>query len=336
MKVLSHKRTGLNHCISLYATLCVTMGAILGTSIVQAVEMPKSSPNDERIRFITYVENQVTAIRVQRGVVTRIVLAPDEKIDIASTGLSSLCDSPSDEWCIHAPPGSRQIFVRPRDGATRNNVEVHTDKRDYSFEFDVLPDPDTKSVTNSKHSSEKKPAAFYRVVFQYPTPPDLIRASVVGGLLNMLDGNKGDKNLGTSAPTSGAGNDLSPREILKTTIPKVHNTKYNMQVLKDGEDAAPTMVYDDGRFTYFEFLGAREIPAIFTYGSDGQAVRVNWHMEPPFVVAQRTARKFTLRLGNAVVGIFNEAFDATGIDTPNSTVSDVVKRDAIIKEKAPQ
>jgi type IV secretion system protein VirB9 len=87
-------------------------------------------------------------------------------------------------------------------------------------------------------------------------------------------------------------------------------------------------VFDDGRFTYFEFPGAREIPAIFAIGSDDEATRVNWHMNGSFVVVQRTARKFTIRLGEAVVGVFNEAFDATGIDTPTSTVSPAVTRES--------
>jgi type IV secretion system protein VirB9 len=50
-------------------------------------------------------------------------------------------------------------------------------------------------------------------------------------------------------------------------------------------------------------------------------------MNGNFVVVQRTARKFTLRLGDAVVGIFNEAFDRTGIETPTSTVSPAVVRE---------
>ena len=50
-------------------------------------------------------------------------------------------------------------------------------------------------------------------------------------------------------------------------------------------------------------------------------------MNGNFVVVQRTARKFTLRLGNAVVGIFNEAFDRTGIETPTATVSPSVVRE---------
>jgi type IV secretion system protein VirB9 len=127
-----------------------------------------------------------------------------------------------------------------------------------------------------------------------------------------------------------SGSGMTPAQRLKAEGVQVRNTNYTKQVLPNGEDAEPTLVFDDGRFTYFEFPGAREIPAVFAHGSDDEATRVNWHMRGNFVVVQRTARRFTLRLGDAVVGIFNEEFDATGIETPTATVSPAVVRE--IKE----
>jgi type IV secretion system protein VirB9 len=111
----------------------------------------------------------------------------------------------------------------------------------------------------------------------------------------------------------------------------VRNGHYSLQVLDKGEDAAPSLVFDDGRFTYFEFGGAREVPAIFAYGSDDAPTRVNWHMQGNLVVVERTARRFTLRLGDAVAGVFNEAFDPVGLETPNATVSAAVRR--ILRDK---
>lgn len=36
-----------------------------------------------------------------------------------------------------------------------------------------------------------------------------------------------------------------------------------------GEDVEFMMVFDDGRFIYFEFFGVCEIFVVFVYGSDG-------------------------------------------------------------------
>jgi len=294
-------------------------------SLANGAGVPEASPNDARIRVIPYKANDVTVIRVQRGTVTRIMLERDEKIEIPVVGLSSDCKSEIDEWCISAIVGSNQIFVRPRDNASRNNMELHTNKRDYSFAFQVV---DENKVSRGKRADSD--VAFFRVVFDYPRPKPLTenmsgadRVAAVDALLQRVDMSAARPIPQQVDPDYG----MTPVQRLKAEGIQIRNTNYSKQVLERGEDAEPTMVFDDGRFTYFEFPGAREIPAVFAHGSDGEPTRVNWHMNGNFVVVQRTARKFTLRLGDAVVGIFNEAFDRTGIETPTSTVSPAVVRE---------
>jgi type IV secretion system protein VirB9 len=307
----------------------VTLKRLVALSLIAAgsalaAGIPEASPNDPHIRVIPYKDNDVAIIRVQRGVVTRIVLERDEKIEIPVVGLSSDCTREADEWCISAIVGSNQIFVRPRDNAHRNNMELHTSKRDYSFVFEVVEE----GVSRGKRPEAIQP--FFRVVFDYPQPKPLSaamtdseRAAAVEALLRRVDISAARPVPQKVDPDYG----MTPAQRLKAEGMDVRNTNYTKQILDKGEDAEPTMVFDDGRFTYFEFPGAREIPAIFAHGSDGEPTRVNWHMNGNFVVVQRTARKFTLRLGDAVVGIFNEAFDRTGIETPTFTVSPVVVRE---------
>lgn len=298
--------------------------ALVAFSVAHGATVPEPSPNDARIRVVQYKPNEVTVIRVQRGTITRIVLEQDERIEIPGVGMSSDCKSENDEWCISAIQGSNQIFVRPRDNATRNNMELHTNKRDYSFAFEVV---DEIKISRGKRADD---VPFFRVVFDYPRPKPLgenmsgaDRAAAVNALLQRVDVSAARPVPSQVDPDYG----MTPVQRLKAEGIEVRNANYTKQVLERGEDAEPTMVFDDGRFTYFEFPGACEIPAVFAHGSDGQATRVNWHMNGNFVVVQRTARKFTLRLGDAVVGIFNEAFDRTGIETPTATVSSAVVRE---------
>lgn len=286
-----------------------------------AATVPDASPNDPRIRVVPYKANDVTIVRTARGVATRIMLERDERIEIPVVGLSSDCTREADEWCVSAIAGSNQIFVRPRDNAKRNNMELHTNKRDYSFVFEVIGD----GVSRGKRGEEELP--FLRVVFDYqlpkPSASEGDRAAAAAALLSRLDVAAARQLPQKVDPDFG----MTPVQRLKAEGIEVRNTNYTKQVLAKGADADPTMVFDDGRFTYFEFPGAREIPAVFAYGSDMEPTRVNWHMNGNFVVVQRTARKFTLRLGEAVVGVFNEAFDPTGIETPTSTVSPAVVRE---------
>lgn len=309
-----------------HSLTAVLIASVFAASSVHALDVPAPSSSDPRIRVVTYKSDDVILVKVQRGVVTRILLEPGEQILIPVVGLSSNCEEANDEWCISAIQGSNQIFVRPRDGARSNNMELHTNKRDYSFAFEVVGG----GVSHGKNSRATGSAPFYRVVLDYPKPkpveaPAVPRELLAEGILRRVDAN--DRPLPTVGPDHG----MTALQRLQSEGMVIRNANYSKQVLPKGEDAEPTMVFDDGRFTYFEFPGAREIPAVFAYGSDGQPTRVNWHMQDSFVVVQRIARRFTLRLGDAVVGVFNEAFDFTGVDTPTATISPAVRRE--VKEQ---
>lgn len=285
-----------------------------------AIAVTPTPTQDPRIRIVEYKPNQVIVVKVEKGVVTRVMMEKDERILVAPVGLSSDCKRETDEWCIFAE--NNQIFVRPRDNAKRNNMEVHTNKRDYSLIFEVIEDDNPQ-----KKSRE---FSYFRVVFDYPAPkptvvsmPDTQRTQIISGLIDRVNQTL-DKPLSNRVDIAQV---MPPEKILKHEATKIRNTRYTKQVLPKGEDAEPTAVFDDGRFTYFEFPGSREIPAVFAYGSDDQATRVNWHREGNFIVVQRLARKFTLRLGDAVVGVFNEAFDFTGLETPSATIAPGVIRE---------
>ena len=88
----------------------------------------------------------------------------------------------------------------------------------------------------------------------------------------------------------------------------------------------PSLVFDDGRFTYFQFPGNREVPSIFVISADGEEGRVNYHMDGDLAVVQRTSRRFVLRLGKAVVGVWNDAFDAEGVPPRAGTTSEQLRR----------
>jgi type IV secretion system protein VirB9 len=225
-----------------------------------AIDVPVPARDDARIRTVMYKPQEVILIRVQRGVVTRIMLEADEKIRISVVGLSARCDNDADEWCINATQDANQIFVRPRDGAVRNNMELHTSKRDYSFAFEVLPGV----ISHGKLKSDPQGTPpFFRVVLQYPRPaPALLstadRAQAVDDLLRRVEVSTSRTLPSNLDPDYG----MSPVQQLQSQRPQVRNINYSKQVLPNGQDAEPTAVFDDGRFTYFEFSGAREIPMV--------------------------------------------------------------------------
>ena len=107
---------------------------------------------DGRIRTIDFVQDEVITVPVSKGVVTRITLERGEKIIAAATGIPSKCDSDQNVWCVVADADANEIWVKPKSGATHNNLELKTDRRDYSFDLEVGA------------------ATTYRVVVHYAVP----------------------------------------------------------------------------------------------------------------------------------------------------------------------
>ncbi|HWU61475.1 MAG TPA: TrbG/VirB9 family P-type conjugative transfer protein [Ensifer sp.] len=101
-----------------------------------ASPIPYTAP-DPRIRTITYTKDSVISVPVSRGVVTRVVLEPGERIIAAATGVPSKCETEPSQWCVVANADANEIWVKPKVGAVRNNLELKTDRRDYSFELVV-------------------------------------------------------------------------------------------------------------------------------------------------------------------------------------------------------
>ena len=280
--------------------LLVTL-VIIGFTSAYAGDKPRMSEADPRVRYVTYKDNDVVELQVRRGVVTRVIFEAGEKIVSSGTGFDSRCDNNDLEWCIRADKDTNQVWIKPRDKATHNNIEIATNKRDYSFRVGLLTD-----APNGRKSSQE----MYRVIFQYPVALARLPAILT--------------SFGKS-PAS-----FDKRAELNTRMdahPIVRNAEYSMDAIGGGELVAPTMVFDDGRFTYFKFPNNREIPTFFAIGANNEEARVNLHVDADLVVVHRVARQFVLRLGSAVVGIWNDSYDSDGVATPNAVVVPDVSRE---------
>jgi len=113
---------------------------------------------------------------------------------------------------------------------------------------------------------------------------------------------------------------------LATAKPVPRNWDYSMQIMEGSEEIAPSMVFDDGRFTYFRFPANREIPTLYYISPTEEEARINYHMEGDLVVVQRMGRRFVLRLGEAVVGVWNDAFDPEGVAAKDGTTINGIVR----------
>ena len=288
--------------------LVVLWAAAIGTASVASVRA--AEPADPRLREVGYDPHAVVAVPVKRGVVTLVALDTDEAITEVAAGLGSDCAKPEAAWCIAAQPGGRTLFVKPKSTASApNNIAVVTDRRSHVFRFVVLADADprppvyrlTVRATRPQVAQLSPVATASLAVRQLPTLASMVEPPAV----------------------------TPPQTLVRERMqakPTVMNTHYSIAKGKSSEGIAPALAYDDGRFTYLRLPGNRAIPAVFDVLGDGSEALTNTHMEGDLLVVDRVSRQLMLRAGSAVVGLWNEAFDAEGKPPQDGTTVHGVER----------
>lgn len=286
--------------INAVCAAALALSGVLLAGPATASDVATSSDKDARIRRVVYSPDAVVTINTKRGQVTHIVLAPDEAIvGEPATGQGSDCRVETSTWCVATTDG-RDLFVKPKAGATTNNLIVVSTKRRHVFELVPV---------------DKGPAAM-RVAIVLPPPPPLPETPKPVAMPAM--------------PRIEVPPPLSAEQLVANRMraaPLVRNADYSVAVGQYGEAIVPTLVWDDGRFTYFQFPGNRPLPAVFETAADKSEEVINVRMnEDGLLVADRVSRRFVLRLGESVAAIVNEAFDPTGQPPKDGTLIPGVAR----------
>ena len=297
-----------------------TVVLLFGLPLLVASALAQSA--DPRLRELQYDPRAVVTVPVKRGVVTHVVLDADEAITEVGAGLGGDCSKPDAVWCVAAQPGGRNIFVKPKSGASApNNLAVVTDRRTHAFQFVVLPDGDGRPPV-------------YRLVVKAPVVRPVVTLPVATvpslALPQLL--------LQTPLIPAPSAEELIA-ERMKAAA-QVLNSQYSIAEGAGSQDIVPTLVFDDGRFTYFRVPGNREVPAVFQVLPGGSESLVNTRMEEDLLVVDRVSRRLMLRAGQAVIGVWNEAFDLDGVPPADGTtvpgVQRLVRVEAISPAKQPR
>ena len=270
--------------------------ALLMSATAQPIQPGQRTTPDPRLRTVLFAADMVVDVPVRRGQITQIVLGDDEQIvGIPISGKGSNCSDETHTWCI-AKQG-RDLFVKPKSGATSTNLIVVTDRRRHAFLL---------------HPVEGAGLTLMRLTVAAPMVPRPIFVAASPVL-----------------PTA--------RELIDArwqTKPLVRNSAYSVATGKDSEDIVPVMVFDDGTQTYFSFPNNRPIPTVFQIAPDGSEEMVNARMDPDdLLVADRVGRRFVLRLGESVAAIINDAFDLDGVPPKDGTTVPGVAR--VVKAATP-
>ena len=190
-----------------------------------------------------------------------------------------------------AGPAGNGFFFKPKAPQAATNLILLTNRRRY-----VL-----KLVPVRRHEE-----AVWSLTFDYP-------------------------DTRAKASAAAAVRSAEARALLAQTVstPGVGNFNYDMH---GDTTLAPTALWDDGRFTYFEFGTSRDLPQIYRVYGDGKEALVNPDdVRGPVLVVHDTAQRFNLRLGDAVLGIRNNAYRPDGqLNQTGTTIPGTVR---LVKQK---
>jgi len=70
----------------------------------------------------------------------------------------------------------------------------------------------------------------------------------------------------------------------------------------------PSLVFDDGQFTYFKWPDSESTPAVFLLAKDGSESLVDYSYRDGYQVVEQVAPRFRLRNGKEITTVINEAW----------------------------
>lgn len=268
--------------------------SILSLLLASALAFPfGSKAQDPRIQRLTFDESSVFTVNSAQGVATQIVFAHGEEINSVASGFTDGWQFVAKGNSLHLKPRTLEQtegFIAPVPGKWDTNLNVSTNRRNYTFALRLV-----NQGVNAPHVA-------YRIEFLYPQDEALARIA-----------------LEESQRREAAVN-------AQPEMPAPRNMDYQVSARRKSKDIVPTVIFDDGRFTYFKFPANREIPSIYILSASGEESMVNYHMEHDFVIVQRVARRFVLRLGNQRVSVSNRGFELDGVPAEGSTTIEGVER----------
>jgi P-type conjugative transfer protein VirB9 len=279
----------------LLLAIALTSACVLATP----AEVPKGSRFDSRIQYVDYNPGDVVEVYAVNGLASRLVFAPDETILDVASGFTKGWEFSNRRNLLYIKAKSLkaedgQPPMRPMPGKWDTNLMVTTNLRMYDIDLHLVAAPGRGKAGT--------PRVTYRVEFRYPAEDAVV------------------------ARTAAEKARLQAKLEAK---PQPRNWNYSMQIGDNSADIAPTAAYDDGRFTYLRFPNNRDFPAAFIVAADKSESLVNSHVDPDdpgLLVLHRVSRQMVLRLGRAVVAVYNDSFDADGVPAKSGMTAPGVKR----------
>ncbi|AXF05696.1 TrbG/VirB9 family P-type conjugative transfer protein [Paraburkholderia hospita] len=261
-----------------------------------ALDTPRSCGADPHVQCASYDPDQVYRVATMPGRAVMIQFEPGEHIVDHGAGIG-------DAKAWHMAMNDSGALLKPGALQPETNLVLVTNRRTYTISLaDVSASQPATWVLRFDYPDTRAKASAAQLRRQQAV------AETLGGAQARVT------TPAAPAVTTSASATMSPvgtvGAVIKTSA---SGSDTNMQYMMRGDRTlAPTALWDDGRFTYFKYATARDLPTIFTKLPDGGEATVNFHMEGDTVVAHEVSREFVIRYGQSVLGIRNDGYAPDG------------------------
>ena len=279
--------------------LLIIAAALLALLIpipANALEIPTSAQQDNRVRLVNYQPYNITRIVGTIRSSVQVEFAPDEEIAHVALGNTVA-------WEV--APAGHILFLKPRENQPATNLSVVTTRRDgskrsYQLELTMIPGKEGRDCSVGPASD-----AFFYVKYRYPAD----------------DAERRRQEAAQRSAVAKSGEASQVLAFHETHGPR--NWRYTAQ---GAEAIEPKSIHDNGKVTTMAFAGNTEIPAIFLVNTDGTESLVPKSVQGDLVLVHAIAAKFILRRGHDVLCLFNEGYKPKGLDPGTKTTSPAVER----------
>jgi len=286
---------------------------VLTSTTAFAASEPKSGIYDTRIKSVTYQSGEVFTLRGHYGYGTTIKFSEFEEIQSISLGASN-------SWQIVPNNERNLIFLKPVEENADTNMTVITDSRFYHFELsahtaqnvranDIVYElkfnyPDTENTGVYNYGGlAGGPQASNIVSYTQPVETKVLAAAVTV----------------TPSVTEQPSTEIKDPETLVVEVynkpqglakpdPRGPNANTNYSMKGDAE-LAPSVIFDDGDFTYIKFADNGDLPSIFSVDKNQEESVLNYFHRDGYLVVDHVGKQFTFRRGDVATCIYNRSFN---------------------------
>ncbi len=274
-------------------TLILATCACLVAAPALALQEPTAGKLDARMVTANYDPSQVYAVHVPQGQTLAVTVSPDEIVTdgFGADGKSLRADLAGNTvmlWSGDIQVAPRSMFIRTRmpDGKART----------YALLVDTRP-PNQADLS---------------FTFTYPAAEAAKRADQWRAARAFRE----QKATQAALDAASGASDSNVRYVLQGKNPA-------------DWDLLPTReVSDNGTDTHFHFPGSMRVPIIYAVNPDGKeaVVEPTFNSKTGVATVHQLARAFHLRDGDAILCVFNRAFDPIGRRSATGTISSDVER----------